>query len=204
MNRINMDLLKRTVEHHQKWLTGDYPTPANFCHKGLWRADFSGLNLSYANFVGANLKRVNFSGADLSYANFKRANLKAVNFTGANLTGTIFVSASMPQAQLKETTMERTDFNRADLTGAHLTEGCEQNCDFTKANLTGTCLSPNDSHMVFYLDEKDGEIHLMVTKERNSYLLLTITKAGTLRRAKNVPLHLGFHLDTEKRIALLN
>lgn len=204
MNRMNMVLLKRTVEHHQKWLTGEYPTPANFCHKGLWRADFSGLDLSYANFRGANLKKVNFSGANLSYANFKCANLKAVNFTGANLTGTIFMSASMPQARLKETTMERTDFNRADLTGAHLTKGCEQNCDFTKANLTGTCLSPNGSHMVFYLDEKDGEIHLMVTKRECNYLLLTITKAGTLRRARGVPKHLGFSLDGEGRIALLN
>ena len=204
MKRMNKTLLEKTIEHHQKWLTGDHPVPANFCHKGLWRADFSGLSLTYANFAGANLKRVNFSGADLSYANFKSADLKAADFTGANLTGTVFLKANLERAKLEKVTMEHTDFREADLTKAHLTKGCEDNCDFTKANLTGTELQQEDNQMVYYLDEEDGKVHLKVAKNGTDYLLLTITRRGTLRRAKHLPEHLGIALDGEERIVLLN
>ena len=44
----------------------------------------------------------------------------------------------------------------------------------------------------------------MLCKEEVKYALLTITRKGRLRREKGLPKHLGFALDSEGRIVLLN
>ncbi len=193
-----------SVERHVGWLEGDCPTGIALCHKGLWRTNFRGKDLSCAVFTGSNLKGANFSDANLSFADFRKTNLTGANFDGANLEGTLFCGACLKEANFENANFCRTDFRKADLTNTNIKKENVSDCDLTKAVLVGTDLGQKDSRMSFYLMESKGEITLMVCEEDRHYVLLTITKKGTLRREKDIPAHLGFALDSEGRIVLLN
>ena len=204
MNKMKKDSVEKAVERHAKWLEGDCPMGITFCRKGLWRTNFRGKDLSYAVFNGSNLKRANFSDANLSFADFRKTNLNGANFEGANLEGTLFCGACLKNANFENANFCRTDFRKADLTDTNIKKENVSDCDLTKAVLVGTDLGQKDSGMSFYLKDKDGEVTLMVCNEDVHYALLTITKKGTLRREKNIPAHLGFALNSEGRIVLLN
>ncbi|MBT4088737.1 MAG: pentapeptide repeat-containing protein [Deltaproteobacteria bacterium] len=49
----------------------------------LYKANFSGVDLSYADFTGSNLILASFQKATLYQANFENANLSGANFEGA-------------------------------------------------------------------------------------------------------------------------
>ena len=204
MNKMKKDSVGRALNRHAAWLKGDHPTAVNFCSKGLWRTNFSGEDLSYAVFTGSNLKRADFSFTNLSFADFRKTNLTKANFTGADLEGTLFCGAYLKDAIFKDTVFDRTDFRKADLTNTKIRKEDIPNCDLTKAVLVGTELNQIDPRMTFYLKEENREVTLMVCKEQMDYALLTITRKGMLRREKNLPPHLGFSLDDEGRIILLN
>lgn len=204
MIKMKKDSVTKAIERHAKWLGGDSPVGITLCRKGLWRTDFRGKDLSYAVFTGSNLKRANFSHANLSFADFRKANLTKVNFEGANLEGALFCGACLKGANFENANFCRTDFRQADLTDTNIKKENVPNCDLTKAVLVGTDLDQKDSRMFFYLMESKGEVTLMVHKEKVHYALLTITRKGTLRREKGLPEHLGFALDSEGRIVLLN
>ena len=204
MRKMKKDTIEKAVERHVAWLEGNYPTGVSFCCKGLWRANFRETDLSYAIFTGSNLKRANFSNANLSYTDFRKTNLTRVNFAGANLAGALFCGACLNAANFENAIFSRTDFRKADLTNTNIKKGDVSGCDLTGAILTGTEVNQKDTRLSFYLMEENGEVILMVCKEGRHYGLLTITKKGTLRRERGVPLHLGFGLDSEGRIKLLN
>ncbi|KKL12292.1 hypothetical protein LCGC14_2537230, partial [marine sediment metagenome] len=142
--------------------------------------------------------------ANLSFADFRKTNLTGANFEGANLEGALFCEACLKGANFRNVHFCRTDFRKADLTDTNIKKENVSDCDLTKAVLVGTDLGQKDSGMSFYLKEKDGEVTLMVRKEDRHHALLTITKKGTLRREKDIPPHLGFVLDNQGRIVLLN
>lgn len=49
----------------------------------LYKANFSGINLTQANFSGSNLILATFQKATLFQANFENANISGANFEGA-------------------------------------------------------------------------------------------------------------------------
>ncbi len=204
MNKMKKDSIEKAVERHAEWLEGDYSTGITLCLKGLWRTNFRGKDLSYAVFTGSNLKGANFSNANLSFADFRKTNLTGANFDGANLEGALFCGACLKRANFRNANFCRTDFRKANLTNTNIKKENVSDCDLTKAVLVGTDLDQKDPRMSFYLMENKGEVTLMVCKDEVHYALLTITKKGTLRREKGVPKHLGFALDSEGRIVLLN
>ncbi len=204
MNKMKKVSVEKAVERHAMWLEGDFPMGITFCRRGLWRTNFRGKDLSYAVFNGSNLKGANFSNANLSFADFRKTNLTKANFKGANLEATLFCGACLKDANFENANFCRTDFRKADLTNTNIKKENVSDCDLTKAVLVGTNLDQEDSRMSHYLMESKGEVTLMVCKEDVCYVLLTITKRGTLRREKGLPKHLGFALDDGGRIVLLN
>ncbi len=204
MNKVKKDFVTKAIEKHRAWLRGDSPTTVSFCSKGLWRTNFRGEDLSYAVFAGSNLNAADFTDANLSFTDFRKTKLTKANFKGANLEGALFCGACLKEANFENAIFCRTDFRKADLTNTSIRKKDIPNCDLTGATLVGTKLHQKNSGMTFYLREKNGEVTLMVCKEEKQYTLLTITRKGTLRREKNLPEHLGFALDSEERIVLLN
>ena len=204
MNKVKKDFVDRAIKRHGAWLRGDSPTAVSFCSKGLWRTKFKGEDLSYAVFAGSNLKRADFTDANLSFADFRKTKLTKANFKGANLEGVLFCGSCLKEANFENANFCRTDFRKADLTDTNIRKGDVPNCDLTGAILVGTDLYQKDLRMFFSLRNENGEVILMVCKEEKQYALLTITRKGTLRREKGLPEHLGFVLDSEGRIVLLN
>ena len=92
--------LKKILDDHAAWISGEDGARANLSDADLSRADLRGANLRGAdlsgadlrgadlrgaNLSGASLSRANLSGANLSWANLSEANLSKANLSGANL-----------------------------------------------------------------------------------------------------------------------
>jgi len=204
MKQMNPKLLERKIKKHQDWLIGESASQPDFCGASLRGIELPDSDLPYIDFSKSDLTGVVFYGANLEYADFRNAILDEVDFREANLKGARFNKASAKRADFRGAYFEDTDFSKANLEDAKIEKGAEENCNFSGANLTGTSLDPGSKKEVFYLEERDGEVHLMFTKNEDSHLLLTITREGKLRRAKNLPQDLGFDLDSEGRIRLFS
>ena len=90
--------LQKTLDAHQKWLSGEGGERANLRGANLVDADLVDANLIGANLRGADLRHANLSGAVLRHANLSGAVLRRANLIGADL--------------------RHADLRRADLSGA--------------------------------------------------------------------------------------
>jgi hypothetical protein len=102
--------LQKTLDAHQKWLSGEGGERADLRHANLSGANLIGANLidadlrhanlRHANLSGANLRRANLIGADLRHADLRRANLRGADLGGANLRDAVLIDADLRRANL--------------------------------------------------------------------------------------------------------
>ena len=120
----------------------------------LYRADFSGADLSYAKLsdvqhlsdatlVGTVLSRSDLSGADLKGADLRGADLTGADLSDAYLHGADFSNASLSYAALHSAYLTGADLrdakmDYADLSNADLRGAVQVGTDFEEAILEGT------------------------------------------------------------------
>ena len=81
--------LQKTLDAHQKWLSGEGGERANLRGANLVDADLVDANLIGANLRGADLRHANLSGAVLRRANLIGADLRHADLRRADLSGAI-------------------------------------------------------------------------------------------------------------------
>ena len=104
---MTQEELDKIVEQHQHWLKED-------CEgwEGM-KANFSGVDLSFAD-----LRRVNLSGVDLSGANLSGADLRCADLSGANLSFADLRRVNLSGADLRGANLSGVDLSGVDLRGA--------------------------------------------------------------------------------------
>ncbi|MFG6097330.1 pentapeptide repeat-containing protein [Leptothoe sp. ISB3NOV94-8A] len=78
------------------------------------------LNLSGINLQGANLFKADFTGSNLSYGVLQGANLANTSFIGANLNCAYLQEADLSDAKLVQTQLDVADLTGSTLTGAYI------------------------------------------------------------------------------------
>ncbi len=101
----------------------------------------SDADLYRANFSGANLTQVNLSGANLYGANFGESHLTQANLSGANLTQANLAQANLSEANFSETFLTQANLSGANLTQANLTGAHLSGANLTQANLSGATVT---------------------------------------------------------------
>jgi uncharacterized protein YjbI with pentapeptide repeats len=125
-NPEHLEIIKKGVEHWNKWRNEDLEIRPN-----LYLVDLSEANLRGANFYRTMLSGANLRGADLRNAFFSEANLK-----GADLS-----EATLIRAHLSETDLSHVGLSGANLHGADLSEANLKKANLSKANLNIANLS---------------------------------------------------------------
>ena len=103
----------------------------------LYRADFSGRNLSGLWLNRPDLRFANLSGADLTGAHLIGADLRGANLSGAILTKGSFEGCSFAGAKLFDADAVGASFRGADLTDSDLSKARFSGAKFEHAQLKG-------------------------------------------------------------------
>ena len=103
-NRKHLAMLKRGVEHWNRWREENPNEKPELSGASFWEWKLDGVNLSHSSlsstsFALASLRKADFSGADL-----QRASLRGADMRNANLAHAHLKEASM-DPELKRTTM---------------------------------------------------------------------------------------------------
>lgn len=108
MKKITQEDLKRILDRHAAWLSGE----------GGERADLSDADLSDANLSGADLSGAKLTGASMFKTSMFKASLTGADLFGANLFGANLFGADLFDANLMGADLTGTCLTGAKLTGA--------------------------------------------------------------------------------------
>lgn len=160
LKEISKEELKRKLELHRKWLSGE---------EGGVKLDLRNVDLRCANLRSADLRCADLSNANLSYADLTNVNLKYSNLTNSNLSN----------SDLSNSNLSNTDLRYANLTNSDLskTKFYLTNLYKTKGNFVGVenIGSRNDTTHYFYNDNRiicgcfNGTIKEFKNKVKETY-----------------------------------
>lgn len=150
-NAEHLEILKLGVGKWNEWRSSQVLFKADFSGANLSNMNLSGINLVNANlsdvsFIGANLSSSNLTGANLKNANLSKADLSKAQLLGAylyksNLTKTRLHKTNLYTADLGKAKAKKADFTKSDLTGAKISKINLYNANLSNAILVGANLS---------------------------------------------------------------
>ena len=100
---MSSEELKKILELHALWLSGN----------GGQRANLREANLQGADLREANLREANLQGADLREADLRWADLRWADLQGADLQGADLRDADLRDADLREANLQGADLDFA-------------------------------------------------------------------------------------------
>jgi len=119
----------------------------------LYKADLSGMNLSYISLKDAYMHKVNLKDASLKMTDLSYANLSCSDLTGANLQEAVLVKTNLKMSNLNRADLSNANLNGAFLYGADLDGAILDGVDFAGANIHNVYLQNSrgyrDSHEIF-------------------------------------------------------
>jgi len=129
---IPLQILKRGVEHWNRWRKINPLADINLEDADLRRMNLEGVNLS-----GVNLRNASFQDAHLTDADLREAFAQGAMFNGAKMANCNLAGAQLAGAGFSGAYAESASFRRADLTSAFFQNVNAISADFSGADLRG-------------------------------------------------------------------
>jgi hypothetical protein len=107
---MNREKLKKILESHRLWLSGDRGERADLSDADLDCAELRGADLRYADIRGADLCGADLRGADLRYADLDCADLHGADLSGADLRGADLRGANLCYANLSDANLTEVKY----------------------------------------------------------------------------------------------
>jgi hypothetical protein len=157
-NQEHLRILKRGVEHWNKWRAENKAIVPS-----LRRAELAGANLAGVDFSGADLKVVDLAEADLRGANLRKADLYRASLWRANLDTANLQEADLSSANLNGARLQRANLNQTTLRFARLVATDVSDATFSGSFVYGCSLwnlkgSPREQFNVVITPETEPPV----------------------------------------------